>query len=161
MICAANLANKVIDNLDKEVCNGWVACGLLKLGSLEKTVIASLFHFGLHSGTIFCGKNNVICYFGEWQVMPFFDKKKTNFFYDFLIIRNFFWSNHFLIRCQKNVLLWRIHVSLGPKWKNPGSGVPSLMTADKPCPQLQPFLLWNKSNAHTFCKHVCEWHAVV
>jgi len=32
----------------KEVCNGGVACSLLKLGSLEKTVIASLFHSGLH-----------------------------------------------------------------------------------------------------------------
>ena len=40
----------------KEVCNGGVACCLLKLGSLEKTIIASLFHSGLHSGTIFCGK---------------------------------------------------------------------------------------------------------
>jgi hypothetical protein len=59
----------------KEVCNGGVACCLLKLGSLEKTVIASLFHF-------FCGKNNVICYFGEQQVMPLFDKKKTKNFYD-------------------------------------------------------------------------------
>ena len=33
----------------KEVCNGGVACSLLKLGSLEKTVTASLFHSGLHS----------------------------------------------------------------------------------------------------------------
>ena len=60
----------------KEVCNGGVACSLLKLGSLEKTVIASLFYSGLHSGTIFCGKNDVICYLWERQVMPFFDKKK-------------------------------------------------------------------------------------
>ena len=37
----------------KEVCNRGVACSLLKLGSLEKTVIASLFHSGLHSCTIF------------------------------------------------------------------------------------------------------------
>ena len=36
----------------KEVCNRGVACSLLKLGSLEKTVIASLFH----SGTIFLWK---------------------------------------------------------------------------------------------------------
>ena len=35
----------------KEVCNGGVACSLLKLGSLEKTVIASLFHSGLHSSS--------------------------------------------------------------------------------------------------------------
>ena len=37
----------------KEVCNGGVACSLLKLGSLEKTVIASLFHSGLHSSSPF------------------------------------------------------------------------------------------------------------
>ena len=37
----------------KEVCNRGVAYSLLKLGSLEKTVIASLLHSGLHSGTIF------------------------------------------------------------------------------------------------------------
>ena len=38
--------------LSKEGCNRGVACSLLKLGSLEKTVIASLFHSGLHSGSI-------------------------------------------------------------------------------------------------------------
>ena len=59
----------------KEVCNVVVACSLLKLGSLKETFIASLFHSGLHSGSIFCGKNDVIWYFGERQVMPFFDKK--------------------------------------------------------------------------------------
>ena len=36
----------------KDGCNRGVACSLLKLGSLEKTVIASLFHSGLHSGSI-------------------------------------------------------------------------------------------------------------
>ena len=36
----------------KEVCNEGVASSLLKLRSLEKTIIASLFHSGLHSGTI-------------------------------------------------------------------------------------------------------------
>jgi hypothetical protein len=40
----------------KEVCNRGVACSLLKLGSLEKTLIASLFDSGLHSGTIFLWK---------------------------------------------------------------------------------------------------------
>ena len=30
----------------KEVCNGGVACSLLKIGSLEETIIASLFHSG-------------------------------------------------------------------------------------------------------------------
>ena len=70
----------------KEVCNGGVACSLLKLGSLEKTVIASLFHSGLHSGTIFCGKNDVICDSRERQIMSFFDKKKTKKFYDAKLI---------------------------------------------------------------------------
>ena len=60
------------------------------------------------------------------------------FFWSFA---TFFWSNHFLIRCQTKVLLWRNHVSLGSKWKNPCSGFPSLMAADKPCPQLQPSLV--------------------
>ena len=52
--------------------------------------LASLFHFGLHSGTIFCGKNDVICYFGERQVTPFFDKERPknfmmpNWFFDHL-----------------------------------------------------------------------------
>ena len=36
----------------KEGYNRGVACSLLKLGSLEKTIIASLFHSGLHSGSI-------------------------------------------------------------------------------------------------------------
>ena len=64
--------------LSKEGCNRGVACSLLKLGSLEKTVIASLFHSGLHSGSIkFCGKNDVICYFSEQLYMLFFDNKKT------------------------------------------------------------------------------------
>ena len=40
----------------KEVCNGGVACSLLKLESLEKTVIASLFRSGLPAGTIFLQK---------------------------------------------------------------------------------------------------------
>ena len=35
----------------KEVCNGGVAGSLLKLGSLEKTVTASLFQSGLHSSS--------------------------------------------------------------------------------------------------------------
>ena len=67
----------------KEVCNGGVACSLLKLGSLEKTVIASLFHSSLHSGTIFCGKNDDICYF-----VVFWQKKDQNFYFAKLI----FWS---------------------------------------------------------------------
>ena len=42
--------------LIKEVCNGGVACSLFKLGSLEKTVIDSLFHSGLHSSSPFLSK---------------------------------------------------------------------------------------------------------
>jgi hypothetical protein len=57
------------------------AMSLLKLGSLEKTIIASLFHSGLHSGTIFLWKKDAVCYFGERQVMPFFDRKKTKKIY--------------------------------------------------------------------------------
>ena len=70
----------------KEVCNRGVACSLLKLGSLERTVIASLFHSGLHPGTIFCGKNDVISYSRERQVMLFFDKKKSKKCYDAKLI---------------------------------------------------------------------------
>ena len=44
----------------KEVCNGGVACSLLKLESLEKTVIASLFHSGLHSGSPFFVKKTTL-----------------------------------------------------------------------------------------------------
>ena len=70
----------------KEVYNGGVACSLLKLECLEKTVIASLFHSGLHPGTIFCGKNDVISYSRERQVMLFFDKKKSKKCYDAKLI---------------------------------------------------------------------------
>ena len=38
---------------DKEICNGGVACSLLKLGSLEKNIVASTFHSGLHSSSPF------------------------------------------------------------------------------------------------------------
>ena len=57
-----------------------VPSAAIKLGSLEKTVIASLFLSGLHSGTIFCGKNDAICYSRERQFMLFFDKKKDQKF---------------------------------------------------------------------------------
>ena len=46
-----------------------------------------------------------------------------------------------MIRCQTKVLLYWLQVSLRPDCKNLGSGVPSLMAADKPCPQLQPSLV--------------------
>ena len=41
--------------ISKEVCNGGVACSLLKLGSLEKTVIASITPH-LHSSSPFLSK---------------------------------------------------------------------------------------------------------
>ena len=69
----------------KEVCNGGVACSLLKLGNLEKIIIASLFHSGLLRHH-FCAKNDVMFYSGKRQVMPFFDKKKTKKFYDAKLI---------------------------------------------------------------------------
>ena len=74
----------------KEVCNRGMACSLLKLGSLEKNIIASLFHSGLLSDTIFCEKNDVICHFRERQYMSIFWEKKTknilvpNWFFDHL-----------------------------------------------------------------------------
>ena len=69
-----------------------------------------------------------------------FLKKRLAFFWcqiDFQIICNLFWHNHFLIRCHRKGLLYRLQVSLGPDL---GSGVPILMAADKPCPLLQPSL---------------------
>ena len=57
----------------KEVCNRGVACSLLKLGSLEKTVIASLLHSGLHSGTIFfVEKTMPYVILGNDSICPFF-----------------------------------------------------------------------------------------
>ena len=44
----------------KEVCNGGVACSLLKLGSLEKTVTAPLFHSGLHSSSPFFVEKTIL-----------------------------------------------------------------------------------------------------
>ena len=67
------LCNHLYGTISKEGCNkGHGSSAAIKLGSLEKTVIASLFHSGLHSGTIFFGKNDVICYSREQQVILFF-----------------------------------------------------------------------------------------
>ena len=41
---------------------------------------------------------------------------------------------------NKGIAFW-LQVILQPDCKNSGSGVPSLMAADKPCPQLQPTLI--------------------
>jgi hypothetical protein len=130
----------------KECCNerhGLSAT--IKLGSLEKTVTSSLFHPGLNSGTIFLWKKRChMLFWGTTGYAVFRQKKRPkifmmpNWFFDHLQL---FLVQQFLIRCQTKVLLWRIHICLVPKWKNPGSGVPSLMAADKPCLQLQHSLL--------------------
>ena len=73
----------------KEVCNGGVACSLLKPGSLEKTVIAAPFYSGLHSGTIFCAKNEAIHHVSRRHVMSLFLQKKTKECYGAKLI---FWS---------------------------------------------------------------------
>ena len=45
--------------LNKESCNWWHGLSAaIKLGSLEKTIIASLFHSGLHSAVLFSQKNH-------------------------------------------------------------------------------------------------------
>ena len=123
----------------KEGCNwGHGLSAAIKLGSLEKTVIVSLFHSVLHSGAIFLWKKTMS------YVILGNDKKRPKFF----MMPNWFFDHLqlflvtlFFVRCQTKALLWRIHVSLGPKWKNQGSGLPSLMAADKPCHQLQPSLV--------------------
>ena len=73
--------------MSKEGCNwGHDLSAAIKLGSLERTVIAFL----LHSGAIFCGKNDVICYFGNDMLCRFLTKKKRP---KHLIMPNwFFWS---------------------------------------------------------------------
>ena len=56
----------------------WLAVCLLKLGSLEKTVTASLFHSGLHSSSpFFFRKNHTTRAFAFVGDSPFFYMKKT------------------------------------------------------------------------------------
>jgi hypothetical protein len=79
--------NCVMQGIGKEVCNGGVACSFLKLGSLEKTVIASLFYSGLHSGTIFLGKKQ--CHMLIWGMTGyavFLTNKRPKKFYDVKLI---------------------------------------------------------------------------
>jgi len=80
----------------KEVCNGGVACSLLKLGSLEKTVIAFLFHSGLHSGTIFLWKKRChMLFWGTTGYAILWQKKRPrifmmpNWFFDHLQLFSF------------------------------------------------------------------------
>ena len=58
-----DLKEHILEDLVRKVVIEGIFSAAIKLGSLEKTVIASLFHSSLHSGTIFCGKNDDICYF--------------------------------------------------------------------------------------------------
>ena len=60
----------------KEVCIRGVACSLLKLRSLEKNIIASLFHSGLHSGTIFVEKTMSYVILGNHRLCHFLTKKR-------------------------------------------------------------------------------------
>jgi hypothetical protein len=89
----------------------------MKHGRLE--AYPSLSHSGLYWSSIyFSGKNVVICYVIERQVMAFFvqknDQKNLWSQIDFLIICNLFWSNNFLIRCQTKVLLyWNLSTRVG------------------------------------------------
>ena len=117
----------------------------IKLGSLEKTVGSCLLRSGVYYEQSFsCRKNCTTQPFTFIGDSLFFYKRKTSIFLwcqiDFYIICNLFWSHYFLIRCQTNVLLYWLQVSLQPDCKNLDSGFPILMAADKPCPLLQPSL---------------------
>ena len=72
----------------KEGCNrGHGLSAAIKLGSLEETVIASLFHSGLQSGTIFfVEKTMSYVILGNDRLCRFLTKKKTKNFYDAKLI---------------------------------------------------------------------------
>ena len=92
-----------------------------------------------------CRKNYTTYLLPSQVIVRFSTKKDQNFLWcqiDFWVICNFFCSNHFVIRCQIKVLLYQLQFSLKPDCKNLGSGVPSLMAADKPCLLLQPSLVY-------------------
>ena len=76
----------------KGFCNRGVACSLLKLGSLEKTVIGSLFHSGtiflwkkrchmsfygstVYTMSFFCQKKDISCRSLIWHMTSFFPQK--------------------------------------------------------------------------------------
>ena len=89
-------------SLTKEVCNGGVACSLLKLGSLEKTVIASLFHSGLHSSSPFLSNKTtlhdllpsiVIVHYFTWKrLKKFYDAKLIFWLFATFFVLTIFWS---------------------------------------------------------------------
>ena len=86
----------------------WLAVDTNKLGSLKKTIIASLFHFGLHSDTIFLWKKTMwYVILGNDRLCRFLTKKRPknfmmpNWFFDHLQL--FFWSNHFWSGAKQRV----------------------------------------------------------
>jgi hypothetical protein len=103
----------------KEACNwGNGLSAAIKLGSLEKTVGASLIALCCVLSSLFLEKktNYITFCLRSWHSI--FLQKKTNYF---------------LIMCQTKVLFYWLQVCLQLDCKNLGSGVPSLMAADKPC----------------------------
>ena len=99
----------------------------IKLGSLEKPVIASLFHSGLDSGTIFLWKKRCHMLFLGTTGMLFFDKKYQKNYDARLIFDRLqlFLVKPFFDQVPNKGSALENPVSLEPKWKNPGSGVSS------------------------------------
>ena len=87
------------------------------------------------SGPTFVGKwCHMLCYLTKGYVIFSTKNRSKN-----IMMPNWF-LDHLQLFLAKVFIYW-IHFSLGLKWKNPGSWVPSLMAADKPCPKLQPSLV--------------------
>ena len=104
------------------VIKDYILYFLLVSNKFKKFCLKNCFHLSL-LGTYFSDVKSV--YRSIEQGQNKFQTKMCTLWcqIDFLIICNFFWSSHFLIRCQTKVLLYWIHISLGSKWKNLGSGV--------------------------------------
>jgi hypothetical protein len=62
------------------------------------------------------------------RLCHFLYKKETKKYYGakliFILFATFFGQIIFRLGAKKDFIYW-IHVSLGPKWKNKGSGIPS------------------------------------
>ena len=68
-------------------CNRWHGLSAaIKLGCPEKIVIASLFHSGLRSDTIFLWKKQSHVILGNERLCRFLTKKETKKFYDAKLI---------------------------------------------------------------------------
>ena len=98
--------------LNKEVCNGGVACSLSPQARKSGKNCCSFsipLWFALKQ-SFFCRKNHTRWHFAFVGDCPFFYMKKTkkNLWcqIDFLIICSFFCSYHFLIRCETKIRLW-------------------------------------------------------